>query len=280
MSSRNKFIKKNFAETSAADGVASINVENLQLTAGNMAIGGIEIRRQTNPATNNVNLVDAQSADVARVVYISFAKNDNEQLQLLDSVVVSEPGADRTFPGMITISDNECVVYAYGIKDKDNDATAKYANYKVESASDVARLVANRSASSVALALTATTGGTILAGENQGGTAVPYRLLSAASVDDDGFKGVPNPNVQFNGFAELVGGKVFAMRVTWTGDVPAGKRVRMACFIGNETLRYFYADTTITEKNGSAYLYSVLDADQVNDAKQHGIYVVGTLENA
>lgn len=272
VSSRNKFIKKNFSETTASEGVASINVENLQLTAGNMAIGGIEIRRQTNPATNNVNLVDAQSADVARVVYISFAKNDNEQLQLLDSVVVSEPGADRTFPGMITLSDTECVVYAYGIKDKDSDASAKYANYKVESASDVARLVANRSASSVALALTATTGGTILAGENEGATSIPLRAEKGEWVRKTGdFHRVTDDRYEINAPQSIVGGRFLQLSVSLNGAPQEGYTYKYELYIGN-ALDAKNVLGSINGANGS--FDAILTAEQAAKIKNYGLWVV------
>lgn len=188
VSKRNKFVKLNFDNTYAAQGVAQISYENVQITEGsvglpqivaeayNAAVGGAYVRLASEPAIN-----------VSRVIYCIFEKSQENRLQYINSIIstartsedvpgayfganlnglsVDESGGEYTFT-------KEYVIYAYGMSDTSERATARYGNLNVQSASDIATLVGNRTISFEDYQFTQTRGTTI--GQGTGGdTPVP-----------------------------------------------------------------------------------------------------------
>lgn len=164
-SSRNLFIKKNFDASSANDGVAQITIENVQLTSGNAGLPAIEITRSL--ATGlTVRLAERADGAVTRVVYIAYSKTSEQTLQYMQSIIVESAGADGTFPGSMIYLAGDVVVFAYGMKDLNAKATAKYANYSVGNGEDLARLVLTRNISLQDYQFTRTRGTTLFAGED------------------------------------------------------------------------------------------------------------------
>lgn len=176
VSARNKFVKRNFASSNASNGIAQVSYENLQLTEGsaplNQVVGAI---------VNNqlyIGLSGDVPADISRVIYVVFKKNESGQLQLVSSniqetdVIVGIGGVgtahfainstdfridiDRDANGATA----DYVIYAYGMKDTSAKATAQYGNYNCVDAQDIARLVATRSLSTTDYTFTGTRGGT------------------------------------------------------------------------------------------------------------------------
>lgn len=176
VSARNKFVKRNFASSNASNGIAQVSYENLQLTEGsaplNQVVGAI---------VNNqlyIGLSGDVPADISRVIYVVFKKNESGQLQLVSSniqetdviVGIGSVGnahfainstdfridIDRDANGATA----DYVIYAYGMKDTSAKATAQYGNYNCVDAQDIARLVATRSLSTTDYTFTGTRGGT------------------------------------------------------------------------------------------------------------------------
>lgn len=183
VSARNKFVKRNFASSSANDGIAQVSYENLQLTEGsaplNQVVGAI---------VNNklyIGLSGVIPADISRVIYVVFKKNESAQLQLVSSNIQEtdvtiglgsgdtahfainstdfQIGIDRDTNGATA----DYVIYAYGMKDTSAKATAQYGNYNCVDAQDIARLVATRSLSTTDYTFTETRGGTWVRGTNE-----------------------------------------------------------------------------------------------------------------
>ena len=157
---RNRFVKNNFNYFYAEGDTASVSYENLQLTAGNAGLPGISISRS---AATGVSLALAESAKkaVTRVCYSVFKKTTEDKLQLVASVVVSEANERGTFPTNIPYVSGDLIVYAYGMKDADAKATAKYGNYKVATGEDLASLIMTRKIKEKDYTLTETRGTTI-----------------------------------------------------------------------------------------------------------------------
>ena len=145
--SRNVFMKKNMPVIFADDTRAYVHYEDIQLTSSNLAfpsvmasyVGGVAV---------HVALSSDISASVSRVCYIVYAKAENEKLMLLGSHIVTEASADGTFPVDLPFSSAELVIYAYGMKDKNVDATAFYSSYNLDNGEALARLVCNRTLTS------------------------------------------------------------------------------------------------------------------------------------
>lgn len=158
VSARNQFIKKNMsaigAEQDADNKVASVALDEIQITNGTIALPAVSIENDT-----DTEIIASMASDVRslvnRVVYVCY-KVANQNYQLSQSVVVNEAGVDGKFSTTLTKPDADYVVYAYGIIDKDATATAKFYDYTVMDGEDVARLVASRSISTSQFTFTKT----------------------------------------------------------------------------------------------------------------------------
>lgn len=164
-SSRNLFIKRNNDSVSASGGVAQITYENVQLTNGNAGLPAIEATRDA--ATGiSINLAERCDAAVSRVVYIVYKKTSEQTLQYMESIIVDAPGSEGKFPGTLLYIEGDICLFAYGMKDLNAKASAKYNNYSVSNGEDIARLVLKRNLSLSDYQFTQTRGTTMFAGEN------------------------------------------------------------------------------------------------------------------
>lgn len=217
---RNKFIKINMDFITANNGQAMISYENIQLTNGVTGLPGVRATRDGEGALNMLLDADASKA-VSRVVYVVYKKTEEDQLQFVDSAVVSNAGANGTFPASVVDFDGDVIIWAYGMKDANSSASAKYGNYTVNTGEDIAQLVMSRKLASGDYQFTKTRGttlfdnadSTIHAGENQ--NMVYITASGPGTVSGDGFTGnrkavnegetctvhaVPNANCDFVGW--------------------------------------------------------------------------------
>lgn len=180
VSKRNKFVKRNFPNSIAQNGTAQITYENVQLTEGNAPLTGLV--GSVNDDTNELilGLGDIPAPNISRVVYCVFTKDPTGTLQLLWSGIASdsEPGAKKFYYFEIAIPDSvmtaqdrttrgwDLVVYAYGMADNSERATAQFGNMRVRNASDLATLVATRAVDFTDYTFTQTRGATWLASED------------------------------------------------------------------------------------------------------------------
>lgn len=187
VSRRNKFVKKNFDNSYALNGVAQISYENVQITEGSTGLPQVIASINTAPDTPPmpiVALAEEPSASVSRVVYCAFVKSDENRLTFVASHIATARGTSSykfiaEFPELlvdVTGQDpdfaREYVIYAYGMSDTSEKATARYGNLSIQNASDIATLVANRTISFEDYQFTQTRGTTI--GHGTGGdTPVP-----------------------------------------------------------------------------------------------------------
>lgn len=164
-SSKNLFIKRNYGIFVAAGGNAQVSYENLQLTNGQ---AGLPAVLATRDATDHVTmkLAETAPANISRVVFIIYKKTSEGTLQLVNSAISSVRGDNNDFEKEIVGAAGELILYAYGMKDADAAATAKYGNLQVASADDLARLITNRTIKSTEISLTGTRGATMDASGN------------------------------------------------------------------------------------------------------------------
>ena len=147
VSARNAFTKLNFENSMAQNGVAQITYENVQLTNGNLGLPTIEATRAQGSGIS-INLAEDASKAVSRVVYILYRKTSEQRLQFVSSVIAEAAGGNGTFPATLPYTEGDIVLYAYGMRDTSESASAKYGNMQVANAVDVARLTAYRNISS------------------------------------------------------------------------------------------------------------------------------------
>ena len=177
VSRRNKFVKKNFDNSYALNGVAQISYENVQLTEGSTGLPQVAasavLAATGDPAAY---LGTAPGANISRVVYCVFSKSQENRLEFLFSKIISQRQEGQINTAFFicpltelpttevegqTVFSGEYVIYAYGMSDTSEKATARYGNLNVQSASDIATLVANRTISYEDYQFTQTRGTTI-----------------------------------------------------------------------------------------------------------------------
>lgn len=165
-SSRNLFSKKNFAATTAVGGQALAFLTKFQLTNGTAALPRIVMGRN-GEGSLLFGLAENATGMIDRVVYNLFARSEEGELMLVNSIVVSDPGQGGYFMGQVDDYEGELFLYAYGMKDLNARAKATYGNYKVESGEDIAKLLMSRSLSLSDYQLTETQGTGIQVDEQQ-----------------------------------------------------------------------------------------------------------------
>ena len=148
---------------------AQVTYENLQLTLGSNGIPAIYVGR-TQGGELELELMEPVNMSVSHVAYCIFRKTDEELLQLVASEIV--PVNEDNVDGNIIINDpgGDLVIYAYGYRIKNAKAKAKYDNYHVSNAADMATLIANRRLELSDVYFSATRGTSIKVGESNNPT--------------------------------------------------------------------------------------------------------------
>lgn len=142
-SPRNRFVKRNMPFFYGGVDGAQVTYENLQLTLGSTGIPAISLQRLQG-GDLQIQLTAPVINSVEYVAYCVFRKTDEELLQYVASEIVPVNGDNVNAEVTIADREGDLVVYAYGYRIKNAKAKAKYDNYKVASAADVATLIANR----------------------------------------------------------------------------------------------------------------------------------------
>ena len=207
-SSRNQFVKKNMPAVIGSNQGAQVVYENLQLTSGSAGLPGIVASRAENKL--NISLSSNASSMVSRVVFCIFTKNTEGQLILNSSSVVSEPGTEGTFSLQMANIAGDLAIYAYGIKDTSEKASAKFGDYNVKSASDIASLVSNRSLSATDFTFTRTRGTTLFSGTEGNVTAGENQVMLYLNV---GAHGSVTVKIGEGAVETVAGGKSFRKAV-------------------------------------------------------------------
>lgn len=190
VSRRNKFVKRNFENTYALNGVAQCSYENLQLTEGNLGLPQIRAIGEVLESGRMIAtaFLEEPSSNVSRVVYCIFSKSQEGKLSFISSQIVSR--RERTVVGYFqgtfqNVPDGDIVIYAYGMIDTSERATANYGNLNVVDGSDLAKLVATRAISFTDYQLTQTRG-TTMGANNQPVVPTPsgsVRIFATALGD-------------------------------------------------------------------------------------------------
>ena len=156
VSSRNKFTKENYGLTSYAEGTAQITLANVKLTKGVVGIPALAITRA---ALTITAALQNPLPNFDRVVYVVLAKQADNELRLLRTVVSSTPGPNSDYTTEIPIGTNGPIVtYAYAIRLNSESAKAKYGNITAEQAETFAKLIATRVLTESDVTITETVG--------------------------------------------------------------------------------------------------------------------------
>lgn len=160
ISARNQFVKKNIGHITVSEDTASVDYEKLQISDGTIRLPEVE-GATVSAQEMQVQLAEDASALVDRVAYVVYKKVEDGTLQFVASKVVTTPGTSGDFRTNFPFDGNECVVYAYGMKDKNAAARTKYENYNVQSGTNIASLVASRTFTTAEYSFSVTVGCTV-----------------------------------------------------------------------------------------------------------------------
>lgn len=213
-SSRNLFISRNYESVLANNGVAQIVYENIQLTNGNAGLPAIEATRSQESGIT-VQLASSADAAVSRVVYVVYQKSSENQLIYVGSAIQDEAGENGKFAAEFEYMTGDIVIWAYGMKDMNASATAKYGDYEVNDGQDVAKLFMNRSLSNSDFQFTQTRGITLFSGE--GGTVNPEEGQKMVYINASGPGTVSGEGFTGNRKAVAVGEAVTVVATPNTG---------------------------------------------------------------
>ena len=153
VSKRNKFTKINFPASYALDGIAQITYENVQITEGNSALPALFAQGSVNNNAMAVGVAISAnpSATINRVIYCLFKKSNEGKLEFITSKIITNRNLTADGFTFATAFEQlpiaEYVIFAYGMSDTSERATATYGNLNVVTASDLAKLVATRAIS-------------------------------------------------------------------------------------------------------------------------------------
>lgn len=186
VSVRNKFVKRNFESCYSVSGQAQISYENVQLTQGNAGLPVINyiVTSALVPPVLTCFFKEAPNIQIKRVVWCLFKKTDEGKLSFIESKIITEreDGINpfffvSTFDSVLIDSETgklaaDYVIYAYGMIDASERATAQYGNLNVNTATDLADLITNRRISYMDYQFTQTRGTSANRGTSQS-TDVP-----------------------------------------------------------------------------------------------------------
>lgn len=173
-SSRNLFVKKNMPAVIFDDVEASINLNRVQLTNSNLALGTVGCDRSSH--TESVcGYYGVAPVGMKGMVYCIFTKDAAGNLSLFDSAVVTENDPTGGWRANLKYTDAEIVVYGYALIGSEESMTAAFGNMQAVTAEEVAKVITSTGAKDGALRPTRTKGFTMEVGTDDG-----------ESDDDDG----------------------------------------------------------------------------------------------
>lgn len=259
VSARNKFVKRNFANTYALNGVAQASYENLQLTEGNLGLPAISIQVDTTTGREiRAYFSENPASNISRVIYSVFLKTDEGKLSYIKSVIVTDRidgedvGEYFVMPYQV-VPEGDIVIYAYGMIDTSESATAHYGELNVVTGSDLARLVATRSISFDDFQFTQTRGATMGANNQAVNPSEPGQVRVFATPLGEGgtvtgagtyavgatvtLKATAAAQYQFRAWLKNGTAQVLSTSNPWTFTAESQvDAIASFDFVGNETL--------------------------------------------
>ena len=204
---RNQFVSATMDITNETAGVAQVDLNAVQLTKSQRGLIGFTATRDQAGNKISIALKGANGSAISRVVYVAFEKQSDGSLVQFDSKVISEAGADNTFPAELKFTANSVVLYSYGITDKDGATSVKFGNLDAPTAEQVAKLVTTSSDTLSGVTLTKTNGATMNIGYNacDSDTAQPLTDVVFTDVTAGGIAWTANLHEQTAGTKSVEG---------------------------------------------------------------------------
>lgn len=145
-SPRNIFTSINYSAATFNNGQAGITLTSIKLTKSVVSLSPLIVSRNGSNISVNIGGIPTQSpfSDFSRVEYWAFTKQSDGTLRLAQKA--SSSTVEGGFPVTMDIrSNNEAVVYAYGVRFNNEDAAVRYGDVTVTPAETIAKLITSRS---------------------------------------------------------------------------------------------------------------------------------------
>lgn len=187
---RNQFTSRNYNFVTVADNIASMPIEDVQLTKGSIGLAGIVVERDSTKIS--VQLTEDMHTSVARVVYIVLQRTSAGGVVPAASMVQSIAGSDGLFAAELPLVEGLITVHAYGIRDNNAQATAAFGNLSVPSADAVAQVIASRNVKASDYSLTETRGVELTDGSTSAETGdTRFSVALSAHAEGGSFSSSP-----------------------------------------------------------------------------------------
>lgn len=163
---RNRFAKRNMELIEVVDGVASVNVERLQLTEGTFGIPDV-LAWRSDLYGLRCELAGSASGAIDFAFYIVIKKTEDDKLMVVDTMQVNDAGRDGRFQAKFPYYGGEIIIFVYGVKIRTIQARARYADFRINSAEDMASLVLSKRIKALDYRFSYTRGTTIYEGDSE-----------------------------------------------------------------------------------------------------------------
>lgn len=232
VSPRNKFISTNMKYAYYSYGVASVILENIQLADGNAGLPQITASRSSETGIT-VSLATAAASNVEGVVYALFKKNDDGNLSLYGTKVVSIESSDetRTAETTFTYTTGSILILAFGIVNSSDRANAVYNDLSVSDDVAGASLQSVRNLDETIVSYTKTRGASMASGESDVTPLQPNQVRIFATAGTGGtvsgggtytigqsvtLVATPNEGVTFSRWADASSNTTLSTSASWT----------------------------------------------------------------
>lgn len=183
-SARNLFVKKNFDNFVKVGNNAAVNLPALQITAGSISVPVINVLR--NQSKVQVEIDGDIPEGLSRMIYCLYKVDAYQQLNFVQSQIAEDPSADSGLDVEFPAVTGQILILAYGIYDANASASAKYADYAVASAQDIAQLIATRALATKDFRFTKTAGVMLQTGENSGSSVIVPSFIVSVTAGNGG----------------------------------------------------------------------------------------------
>lgn len=154
VSPRNKFAQKNYSLVTFNEGLAEVNLANVQITDGYVNHGALSVGRSGDVI--NMRWIE-EIYGVSATMYVIFQEL-NDKLVYLQTRVTTNPATGNHYGVSINNTNNKLVVYAYTFTTISTLASQVFGNIETLTAEDVAKLLVTSSMTSEDVAISATSG--------------------------------------------------------------------------------------------------------------------------
>lgn len=160
VSARNRFVKKNFSNATYQENIASVAMENIQLTDSIVALPELSASR-TDTTRISVQLAQAD-AELDAVQYYVFLRTGDNEIRYYSTRRENE-SQQGFFGCVLSVPNQDVVIYAYGVRANSESGRAVFGDLTIPVSLTMAELMVSYSLGVSDITLTETKGAVVAA---------------------------------------------------------------------------------------------------------------------